>query len=66
MTDEWKGGFDKVSWLVCYAEQMMRFARMGQFESECWALNAWEASADDADPDETAEADMAYSAEDSQ
>lgn len=65
MAGEWKGGFDRVSWMGRYAEQMMRYAGMQQYEAESWALNAWEASPDDADPDETAEADMAYSAEDS-
>jgi len=47
-----------------YAEQMMRFGGMQPYEAECWALNAWEASANDADPDEAAEADIAYSADD--
>lgn len=62
--EPWKGGYDKVSWVGRYAEQMMRFGGMEPYEAECWAFNAWEASPEDADPDETAEADLAYSAED--
>jgi hypothetical protein len=61
---EWKGEFDKASWLSRYAEYMMQ-AGMEPYEAECWALNAWDASDDDCDPEEIASADLAYSAEDS-
>lgn len=65
MSEEpWKGGFDKASWMGRYAEYMMQ-AGMEPYEAECWALNAWEASDEDCDPEETASADIAYSAEDS-
>lgn len=56
---EWKGGFDRVSWIGRYSEQMMRIG-YSQYEAESAALNAFDASPDDADPDDTASDDIAY------
>lgn len=65
MTDEtWKGGYDKASWMGRYAEQMMRFAGMESDDAWSMATGAWEVSDEDCDPDEIAEADIAYMAED--
>lgn len=62
---EWKGGYDRASWIGRYAERMLQ-AGFEPFEAESWALNAWEASPEDADPDDTAADDLAYAAEDSE
>ena len=58
----WKGGFDRASWLGRYAEYLIQ-AGCSPDEAWNWADAAWEASDDDAGPEETASADMAYSAE---
>jgi hypothetical protein len=63
MEEPWKGGFDKASWMGRYAEQMLRIG-YSSYEADCAALNAWEASPEDADPDDTASDDIAYAAED--
>lgn len=60
---EWKGGFDQASWIGRYAEQFLRIG-WEPYAAECAALNAWEASPEDADPDDTAPNDMSYMAED--
>lgn len=59
----WKGGFDRSSWMGRYAEYLMQ-AGAEHPEAWEWAQAAWEASPDDADPEEAASADIAYSVED--
>lgn len=58
-----KAGFTPDSWMARYARH---FESLGwtPYQAECAALNAWEASDEDADPDETACADISYMAED--
>jgi hypothetical protein len=58
-----KGGVTQADWMAIYARQFEAIGYM-PYQAECAALNAWEASADDAEPDETASADIAYMAED--
>lgn len=59
----WKGGFDRASWLGRFAEC---FITAGAEPDEAWAAAAiaWDCSPDDADPDEAASAEIAYSMED--
>lgn len=60
---EIKGTFNQEDWQQRYARH---FEGIGwtPYEAECAAFNAWEASSEDADPDETACADLSYMAED--
>ena len=59
-----KGGYNQHDWMTRYATV---FEAIGYtpWQAEREAFNAWEASPDDADPLETAEADISYMAEDS-
>ena len=59
----WKGGYDKASWIGRYMEAMFSIG-YNAYEAECAALNAWEASPEDADPDDTANDDISYMRED--
>lgn len=63
MTRETKGGFSADKWQAIYSRQMQAIG-MPPYEADCWALNAWEASEDDADPHETVSADISYMMED--
>lgn len=58
-----KGGYEQADWMARYAGQ---FEALGwkPYEAECAALNAWEASPDDADPLDTASDDISYMRED--
>lgn len=60
--DPWKGGLDKASWLGRYAEYLMQAGAPAD-EAREWAIASWDTSDDDADPEDAASADIAYSKE---
>lgn len=59
-----KGGYCRQEWMAIFAR---RFEAAGcqPYEAESHALNAWECSGDDADPNEAAFAELSYIVEDS-
>lgn len=63
MQVEVKGGYTQADWMSRYARAMEAIG-WTPYQAECAALNAWEASPDDADPSDTAGDDIAYMAED--
>jgi hypothetical protein len=61
--DDRKGGYGQVEWMDIYGRQFQALG-WSPYEAECHALNAWEASPEDAEPFQTAADDIAYMASD--
>ncbi len=59
MSEEMKGGYNQADWMARYARDM-EASGYKPYEAECAALNAWESSDYDADPNDTASDDIAY------